>query len=480
MERLDIEYWAAVSVQEQADQRALKLSHIRRTAWRFLLFAGALVVIVLSSLFLEYLRQRAGGGSISVWRLLGGMVPALLGLVGMLGVSAAFVREVYGISGRRRALGYVWLLLFGRAPFSLLDLLLGAIRRLFAALGLPPPPAIPFATYPHMIVREGRIEERYEDTPLARFGGPGNVVVFNDSAVFLERFGRLTRVAGPGAVFLQRFEHIREVLDLRPQERSEEVRALTKDGIPVRTEVQVRSQLARPPGGPFPPPPGRLHPVYKWAWTQAGRSHNRLVIPEFDLERENHWPERVMGNVGSTMRALIAEYRLDELLEPYEPDRDPRRKIAQRFREELDSEARNFGAQVLDVRMGALEPAEEIAEEVIKARTASWQALWKSRALVEKAKGEAEVIRQKGLARAYAQMEIILALTREFQGLVEREQALSAEFIALRFIEALRQAWTRPGGILMSFEAVRTLDYLQQLVKRDYALPRGEAGVDRS
>jgi len=115
---------------------------------------------------------------------------------------------------------------------------------------------------------------------------------------------------------------------------------------------------------------------------------------------------------------------------------------------------------------------------VEKERVASWQADWKSRVRIERATGEAEAIRQQGLARAYAQMEIILALSREFQEMVERDVTLSAEFIALRFIEALRQAWTRPGGTLISFEALRTLDYLQHMVRRDYALPSGETGSE--
>ncbi len=472
----DIEYWAAESVQEQADQQALVRDYIVRTQVRFWLFVAALVVIALFSLGLEYIRHLTGGAPISAWRCLWGGLPGLLGLIALLGTSAAFVRDVYDVQGWRPALGYVWLLLFGRAPLSLVDLLQWILQRLFSAFGLPPPPAIPIATCPSLVVREGRIGEEYEDTPQARFGGPANLVVFNDSAVFLERFGRFIRVAGPGAVFLRRFERIREALDLRPQERSEKVEAMTRDGIPVKTEVQVRFQLVRPPNRrQFPPPPGTLHPVYKWAWNQASKCHSRLVIPEFGMERENHWPERVMGNVGSTMRAMIANYRLDELLEPYEPGKNPRRKIAKEFKDALDASSRNFGAQVLEVRMGAWAPT---LEGVEKERVASWQADWKSRVRIERATGEAEAIRQQGLARAYAQMEIILALSREFQEMVERDVTLSAEFIALRFIEALRQAWTRPGGTLISFEALRTLDYLQHMVRRDYALPSGETGSE--
>jgi hypothetical protein len=450
-----IEYWAAESLQERSDQRTLMTGHIVRTQVRFWLFVAAVMAVVTSSLALEYVRLLASGAPISKWRWLAGTLPGLLGLAAVLGVSTAFVRDVYGIRDWRSALGYVRLLLFGRAPLSLFDL---------------KPSDTPLVPYPFITVQQGRIDEKHEDTLLARLGGPGNAIVFNDSAVFLERFGRFIRVAGPGQVFLRRFERIREILDLRPQERSSVAKALTKDGIPVQTEVQVRFQLARPPASLVRPEPDVPHPVYKWALIHAGQCHVRVVNVDSGEESISHWPERASG-VGGTMRALIAEYRLDELLEPYEPGRDPRREIARRLYQKLEDGARNFGAQILEVRMGALEPTQE---EVRKERISSWQATWKSEARKEKAKGEAEKIRQDGLARAYAQMEIILTLTREFQQLIEQDIALSAEFIGLRFIEALRQALSHPGGAFLPREALRTLDFLQQLIRRDYALPSGD------
>jgi regulator of protease activity HflC (stomatin/prohibitin superfamily) len=462
-----IEYWAEESVQEWPDQRALMRSHIRRTNVRFVLGMAGFFAIVLSSLALEYLRSSIGGTSITAGRWLIGMVPGVLALVAILGISAALLRHVYSIRNRNSAWGHAWLLLFGRAPFSILDELIHLVQR-FLGRGKSDSGAMLVTPYPFLIVEEAQIRESQKDTLLARLGGPGNVIIFNDSAVFLEQFGRFTRVAGPGGVFLRRFERIREVLDLRPQERSEIAKATTKDGILVQAKVQVRFQLARPPEGPFPPKPGVLDPAYKWAWTQAGQCQAHLAIPELDVDRVNHWSERVMGNVSSTMRAIVDDYRLDELLEPYDPDRDPRREIAERLHTSLDTAARNFGAEVLEVRMEALKPT---LEEVEKKRVAAWRATWKSLARRERAEGEAEAIRERGLARAYAQMEIILALTQEFQELVEHDMTLSAEFVALRFIEALRQMWTEQRVAVVPSEAIRTLERLHYMVRRDYSPP---------
>jgi len=441
----DIEYWAAESVQERADQRTLMRHHILRTQLRFWLFVVVLAVVFMLSLALEYVRT--GGTTMSEWRVVGGMLPGLLGLAAILGISTAFVRDVYGIPNWRAAFGYTWLLFFGRAPLSFLD------------------PIFPdIMPYPFATVQQGKIDEKYENTLLARLGGPGNAIVYNDSAVFLERFGRFTRVAGPGRIFLQRFERIHEVLDLRPQERTQEGGGLTKDGIPVKTEVQVRFQLVRPPASVVATIPDVPYPVYKWALIQAGQCHNRVVNLDNGKESIDRWPARTSG-IGGAMRALIAGYKLDELLEPYEPERDPRREISQRLHREMDAGARNFGAQVLEVRMGALEPALDkfpVLEKVKEERIISWQAAWKSEAQRERAKGKAEAIRQDGLARAYAQMEIILALPREFQDAIKLNVALPAELIILRFIEALRHTWSLPEGPFVSSEVFKMWRDLQQ------------------
>jgi regulator of protease activity HflC (stomatin/prohibitin superfamily) len=352
----------------------------------------------------------------------------------------------------------VRLLLLGRAPFSVFD---------------QKPSGNPIAPYPSITVRHGRIDEKHEDTPLARFGGPGNVTIFNDSAVFLERFGRFTRVAGPGKIFLRRFERIHEALDLRPQERSSTAKAMTKDGIPVQAEVQVRFQLARPQ---LPPTPEVPYPVHKRALIQAGHCHQHIVKDD-GTETINNWAGRV--GVGGKVRTSVAGYRLDELSEPYEPGLDPRRQIAEKLQEDANKSARDVGAEVLEVRMGPLEPA---LEEVTQERISSWQAAQKGEVRKEHARGEAEAIRERGLARAYAQMEIILSLAREFQDTLDRKVAPPAEIVILRFMEALRQTWSHPQPDSVSTQVFKMWESLQrdlqQLVEPDHLLPKGESKED--
>jgi hypothetical protein len=55
-------------------------------------------------------------------------------------------------------------------------------------------------------------------------------------------------------------------------------------------------------------------------------------------------------------RAVIAEYWLDELLEPDEPGWDLRQEISHRLHKAVNDCAREVGAEILEVRMGPLEP----------------------------------------------------------------------------------------------------------------------------
>lgn len=465
-ELFGMEHWADESLRAQSDQEALKVDHIKRTQIRFLWFLGGFIVILASSFLFEYIRYLASEEkSMRVWRILVGMVPGVTGLIAMLYISTGFMQDVYDILDHQRAFKHVWLLLFGRVPQAFSKLPRRERKQWASLLGLSEARTKPLAEYPHLLVKEGQIGESYQDMLLAKLGGPGIAIVFNDSAVVLEQYGRRIRVAGPGTIFLRRFERIREVLDLRPHERTSNVEALTKEGIPVETEVQVRFQLARDKNRPFPPPPGPPSPVYKWAWNKASQCHRLLTNLDEGWEVEGHWPTRVMGNVGSTLRALIADVELDKLIETYQPDRDPRRDLIEEYRGKLQEAALNFGAQILDVRVGPIKPT---LPQVEKERIAHWKTFWKAKAQKEEAKGKAEAIRERGSARAYAQLEIIRALTREFKQVVEQNVALSAELIALRFIEALRQAWSRPDRAFISLEALDTLNRLQDTVKRNF------------
>jgi hypothetical protein len=81
-------------------------------------------------------------------------------------------------------------------------------------------------------------------------------------------------------------------------------------------------------------------------------------------------------------------------------------------------------------------------------------------------------------------MEIILSLAREFQDAVERDVALPGEIVILRFMESLRQTWSRPASAFVSSQVFKMWqalqEDLQQLVGLNHRLPEGKTGVKES
>lgn len=85
-------------------------------------------------------------------------------------------------------------------------------------------------------------ENLNQNSPLLRIGGPGYLQVHLGFAVVMETAAGLPRVYGPDQRrFIEGFERLRDVIDLRDQLREiEEVRAVTADGIEVHArDVQM-------------------------------------------------------------------------------------------------------------------------------------------------------------------------------------------------------------------------------------------------
>jgi regulator of protease activity HflC (stomatin/prohibitin superfamily) len=311
--------------------------------------------------------------------------------------------------------------------------------------------------YPFAIISQGKIREQDRQKFVAnrQLGGPAKLIIQTDSAVVLERYGQITRIEGPGIVFLERFERIREILDLRPQTRSETPSArivYTKDGIPVEAEITVRFQLRH--GPPTPEKPYPVDPDALETATKAEAMRYNGVRPLFRF----NWQYRVMGNFGSTLRAIAARMTLDELFEPADVNKDPRDEISREMLERLRQQCAPLGVTVLDVILGPFKPVSPQVEQQLRQ---AWQALQRADIKVEQAYAKAETLLAEQTAYAYAQLEMILAIDRGFQRLVRQNESLPSYFIALHFIEKLRRMATSSSfGMFLPKEAIQTLEFL--------------------
>lgn len=339
-------------------------------------------------------------------------------------------------------------------------------RKVFGQLGFGP----------YLLIKEGKIAAGGE-SPIQRMGGPASLVVYNDTAVVTQRYGRPKRVLDAGFHRLEQFEKVWETVDLRPQRWVHEVFALTKEGIPISCEADIsfriddgiqdvdeRERNETPPSEtPFP---HTDEAVFQAATSKWIREPDRA-------DRQMAWTGRVVvGFAEGLLRDILAEYRLDWLIAPPQPDHEhPREEIRARLEKALGEKVAAVGAKIARVELGTIqvkakdeETSDRLSDMVSKQWIEAWYADWKSRALTRKAEGEAELLRIDA-ARMQAQAEMVITLTETLQSTILSKEGIEPYTLALRFVEALR--WMSYDPYTREFmppEAVRTLGRLGRLL----------------
>jgi hypothetical protein len=348
-----------------------------------------------------------------------------------------------------------------------------------------------FALRPIIIVKGGDIFVG-AGSKLDLIGGPGVMVVHSDSAVVLERGGKLTRVVGPtthieglpvGICMLERFERIWEVIDLRPQHWPMSVKAMTKEGIPVTCDVQVsfriddrfidHNVIQREQPTSNKPYSYTEEAVVKAAvgtWVRIRQSEHP--------EQLRRWTGRVMiGGVEGALRNILAQYRLDWLMrapraeEEEWPDEEarsegeggeeatsPREEIRQRLETSLRDTYKagnSLGVQILNVILGEISVR---SDEIPKQWMEVWRAGWERRAMESLAEGEAELVRME-TAQLQAQAEMVLLLTDAIRPYIDDMADVPPYLFAMRLVQTLR--WSAYDPAKMMFlppEVLRELD----------------------
>jgi len=348
-----------------------------------------------------------------------------------------------------------------------------------------------------------------------RVGGRALLIVYNDSAVVIERGGRLTSVKGPSLGFLKPFERIWGIVDLRTQRWPLTVNAMSKEGIPIScetiitfkiddrfidgdkkvqtklpqaksgkemrqlsTDPQIAAELAA--AGIDQPLPYTNEAVFNAAtciWM-------RIQQPDHK-EQLRRWTGRVIisGTEGK-LRNILANYRIDWLLQSPQPGQtNPREDIRKELEEQLHGSfpAENgVGARIIEVELGEVKvrdfkgigAPEKIDTQWIKA----WEADWKQRAVEGQIEGEAELVRLQAI-QIQAQAEMALTLTEAIRPFITSKEDVSSYMLVMQFIETLRwMAYDPFKRAFMPPEIMRTLDELEKMMGEKKA-PSGRSIV---
>ncbi len=87
--------------------------------------------------------------------------------------------------------------------------------------------------FKYVLVQNGEFLKKDEWTTwlACNLGGPLLLIVFDGSALYIERGNRFSRIVGPGAAYLERYETIKYAVDLRAKVKTDKIEVWTKDGI---------------------------------------------------------------------------------------------------------------------------------------------------------------------------------------------------------------------------------------------------------
>lgn len=164
--------------------------------------------------------------------------------------------------------------------------------------------------YPVLTIDSGQVKDLDRSSPLLRIGGPGYLNLHLGFAAVFETIDGEPRIYGPSSAqsrfFIQGFERLRDVIDLRDQLRElDEVRTTTKDGIVVHArDVQIvfraYAGAGRSPGSRYEADPRSiLSLVYGGIAGEAGLAH---------------WTEKLPELARQELRTFVANRTLEQFL----------------------------------------------------------------------------------------------------------------------------------------------------------------------
>jgi len=314
---------------------------------------------------------------------------------------------------------------------------------------------------PWVRIADGRLEAD-DKNPLVRAGGPGTLIVYNDSAAVLEKAGRLTRVVKRGFTRLENFEKVWDVVDLRPHRWVYDVKALSKEGIPIICQADVTFQID---DGGQTPTEDEPHPVTEQAVFLAA-TRKMVYMRETGRDKSEQvfdWTHRaIVGVTEGTLRSILATFMLDQILGPTEYSHSHcREEVRARLEDELRKAFPEMGLKLIKVELGDIKVDNKIVQQQIEA----WQALWKRWILERKAEGEAARLQAVEAAKAQAQADMIVSITQAFQSLAESGAIIPSQLVLLRMFEVLKRTPYDPqtGMLFLPAEVLRTWQMVQEM-----------------
>lgn len=324
-----------------------------------------------------------------------------------------------------------------------------------------PPPFSMFSQFEYIIAKEGDIakSDQWPAWCARNLGGPILLIVFDGCALYLERGNRFSRIIGPGdkAPFLEWYETIKYVVDLRPKVKEGNFDVWTKDGININLTIQIECRIGDPQKND---PNSKL--VYPYDPLSVKKAIERHSVrwpkrPEGEPPEEFTWVDAAWGQVTGIVPNYIGSRMLDDLfMESRKSGQILSPEAVQEIFQKLNKATEGFGVYITDFQILEIKLPKEVEEH----QKEYWKAERQSVATIIDGQTKAFHIRSREKARADAQRDLIISIA---DGLKKNEDGKYSDALLLSLSGILDNSLKDP--LMRSYIAKESLDTLEQLYK---------------
>lgn len=340
-------------------------------------------------------------------------------------------------------------------------------------LGVPPlpPPLNKIVSYPSIIINKADLDETHWGLWL---GGPATLVTYDGFAVYLERGNKFSRVVGAGfpPPFLERYERIKEIIDLRPQTKTGFVEPWTKDGIRIKLMLNVEIQIDA--SADAIERSSNLRYPFDPLAVKAAVEYTSVRLIDGELQEQN-WLDGAWGSITGAINAFVAGHSLDELFiapqtenhvnanqlnhdTPENIEQIFSKRISEKVINDVRDRLHNNGIHVLNIHLTQL----EVPPTVLELRTRYWESVRLKISAHRNSRAEGDRIRAREFAHAEAQRTMLTTIMTKLEN-VESRDLTESLILSLSGIldQNLEDPIIRP---LIAKESFAVLDRMKKLL----------------
>jgi hypothetical protein len=296
-------------------------------------------------------------------------------------------------------------------------------------------------------------------------------VIYDGISLYLERGNQFSRVVGPGMPFLERYERIKEVIDLKPQIKTGIIKPWTKDGIRITLTIMAECQINA--SHKAQAESHALQYPFDPLAVQNAVDHMTVRVGDGKLI-EASWLEGAWGTITGAINSYVASHLLDELfLAPLTPITNPAAYtgvIAQLLSEKfsatmlgrINSGLARYGSRALNIQITKI----EVPNSVLALRIQHWESEKKILSARKTSKAEADGIRVRQQAFAMAQRNMLETITQKLEK-IDPDNLTQPLILSLSGLldQGLNDPIVRP---LLAKESFAALERLKKLLDQEF------------